>query len=204
MFNPENGKRIRLCRGKGNGVDTACLMTASNMLIGRGEDGDRNHCVCLVIRKFILFVNDMMPDDLRDELLAPLAWEILGTLSYDPEVNKARVGYLNEQIGEIAKSLLDEPRLSLHGNDWSDELRQWVEPWHTVYLTEAIHTAVPQTVPEILAVQASRVFTHAATMHFPELWHRAPEIIRAMTAIGDKRPVETVITHEQLAEALDR
>lgn len=201
MFNPENGKRIHLCQGSGNGVDQACLMTASNMLIGRGEDGDMNHCVCPVLRIFIMNVNDPMPDDLRDELLAPLAWEILGTCSDDPEVEQARLDYLNEQIAEIAKSILDTPRVRGVVSDWAEPVRCWVAPKDQLY-TQDFKT--PDMERMNAARLAAELFACVAKYYRVSLWHRAPEIIRAMAAIGDKRPVETVITHDELAEALDR
>jgi len=77
---------IKLCSGEGNGIDAACLMTASNMLIGRGEDGDKNWCVCPLLREFIIQTNDAMPDDLRAELYGPLVFEILGTRNDDHDV----------------------------------------------------------------------------------------------------------------------
>lgn len=64
---------LKLCRGAGNGVDSACLMTAANMLTGNGARGDEAVCVCPVIRAFIIPTNDCMADDLRQELYGPLA-----------------------------------------------------------------------------------------------------------------------------------
>ena len=72
-------KVIKLCSGPGNGVDTACLMTASNMLIGKGYMGDEATCQCSLIRKIIIHANDSMLQTQRNELLGPLVFEILGT-----------------------------------------------------------------------------------------------------------------------------
>ena len=81
---------IKLTHGQGNGINKACLMTASNMLIGKGQDGDKNSCVCPVIRKFIILTNDKMPESLLGEIYGPLIWEILGTKTDDIEVMRQR------------------------------------------------------------------------------------------------------------------
>lgn len=85
-----SSREINLTHGAGNGVDKACLMTASNMLIGKGEDGDNSSCVCPILRRFIITTNDAMPIGLLGELYGPLAWEIIGTRNDAPEVLAAR------------------------------------------------------------------------------------------------------------------
>ena len=82
---------LNLCHGEGNGVDSACLMTASNMLIGKGHEGDQNSCVCPILQRFIIRTNDLMPVELLGELYGPLAWEIIGTRNDDRSVIEARV-----------------------------------------------------------------------------------------------------------------
>jgi hypothetical protein len=81
---------IRLSHGAGNGVNSACLMTASNMLIGKGNLGDTSTCQCDLIRAFVIRTNDKMPLDLLEELYGPLCWEIIGTKTDDREVIQKR------------------------------------------------------------------------------------------------------------------
>lgn len=86
---------IQLTHGAGNGKDKACLMTASNMLIGRPQDKDKNHCVCPVIQQFIVITNDTMPEPLLGPLYGDLAWEILGTRTTNFEITRRRAFYLS-------------------------------------------------------------------------------------------------------------
>lgn len=74
-------RSINLCAGKGNGIDTACLMMAASMLNGDAKPSDNSSCVCSVARRFIIPTNDPMPDDVRAEFYGPLAFEIIGTRS---------------------------------------------------------------------------------------------------------------------------
>jgi hypothetical protein len=99
---------INLTHGAGNGTDKACLMTASNMLIGKGELGDINDCVCLLLRRFIIITNDVMPIPLLRELYGPLVWEILGTRTDDPVVLQQRAfAFADWAVREIAPMALD-------------------------------------------------------------------------------------------------
>ena len=96
-------KPLRLCHGAGNGVDTACLMTATNMLIGCGNKGDEAVCVCPVLRAFIITTNDCMPDALRQELYGPLPWLLIGTKTYDIGVMVRRAEILSDAAQELAE-----------------------------------------------------------------------------------------------------
>lgn len=93
-------RTIRLTRGKGNGVDSACLVTASNMLCGRPEDLDNNSCVCDIIQAFAIVTNDLMPLDLLPKIYGPLAWEIIGTRTEDESVFTARSNYIEKRFVE--------------------------------------------------------------------------------------------------------
>ena len=96
-------KPLRLCHGAGNGVDTACLMTATNMLIGCGNKGDEAVCVCPVLRAFIITTNDCMPDALRQELYGPLPWLLIGTKTDDIGVMVRRAEILSDAAQELAE-----------------------------------------------------------------------------------------------------
>jgi len=79
-------RRINLTHGRGNGVDSACLMTATSMLIGKPEELDECSCVCPIIRAFVIKTNDSMPKQLLGDLYGPLIWEIPGTHTEDTGV----------------------------------------------------------------------------------------------------------------------
>ena len=72
---------IKLCKGAGNGIDRACLMTAVAMVNGEADAGDRPSCVCPVIRAFVIKSNDMLSDEHRARYYSPLIWELPGTAS---------------------------------------------------------------------------------------------------------------------------
>jgi len=225
MFNPETGRIIRLTHGAGNGVDKACLMTASSMLIGKGEDGDNNSCVCSVLREFIITTNDAMPEDLLGELYGPLAWEILGTATGDHEIERQRAyRFADWAVREITPIALREVGLG----DSAAKLESLppVVDQQTSYAAvdaaRAAARAVNAADSAVAAVDAARAAARAvdaatyaaraviyashaavdAACAAELIWRKCPDIIREVAAIGDRRPVETVIDHCALAEAL--
>lgn len=72
-------RTIRLCRGPGNGIDTACLATAVAMLAGEPEHRDSPECLCPVIRSFVVATNDAMNQERRSKLYGDLPWLLIGT-----------------------------------------------------------------------------------------------------------------------------
>ena len=109
---------IKLSHGKGNGIDKACLMTASNMLIGKGDEGDDNSCVCPIIRSFIIPTNDKMPEDLLGKIYSPLIWEILGTKTDDKDVIQKRAYlFVDAAVREFAPLALEQAGLNEHSNN---------------------------------------------------------------------------------------
>lgn len=181
-------KVIKLCKGPGNGVDTACLVTASNMLMGKGGLGDAITCQCPIIAGFIIPTNDYMPDDLRARLYGPLVYEIIGTRTDDLVIEKKRFEALfdwccsqvyldgsSERIRLLAS--LDK---SVQGLDLRREIVSW-----------GPHAEVLGT------------WVGSWAGYMPGIWERCPEIILEMAAIGDRRPVETVISVDRLSEILN-
>lgn len=173
---------INLCHGAGNGADRACLMTASNILIGKEECGDEAICVCPVIRAFIIPTNDAIPEELLGELYGPLAWEIVGTRVNDPTIELQRAFAFADWAVRVVAPLALE---ALGQKDAASRLRGLAE-------INCLETA-----------NAAADAAHAASA-VADIWHLCPEIIRKVAAIGDRRPVEVVMTPDQLAKRLSR
>jgi hypothetical protein len=176
---------IKLTHGAGNGVDAACLMTASNMLIGRGKDGDDNSCVCEILRNFIIPINDSMPLDLLTEHFGPLTWEILGTRTDDEDVKQQRMYAFA---------------------DWS--VREMAPLWLESYGDKANADKLRALSP-VVDKETARLAVYVANAANPAVpWSiRAPmcaAIIRRVAAIGPKRSIECVLTLDQLSERLNK
>ena len=219
---------LNLCHGTGNGVDSACLMTASNMLIGKGEDRDHNSCVCPILRAFIIKTNDNMPLEFLGELYGPLVWEIVGTRNNNMEVRKARAFKLVDwcvraqvpmfleligvdrheamrSIGEVSdRAAASRAQDSISGLFHFDNSAAGLA---AVYASDAAFAAANSTA-DAAATYAAYSAAHAANdivNDNRDYWAMFPEIIREVASIGDTRPKEmpaVVLTDEQLAEAL--
>ena len=194
---------IKLTHGKGNGLNQACLMTASNMLVGRGTDGDENSCVCPLLRSFIVPTNDAMPEELLAELYTPLIWEILGTRTEDREVLQARAdAFVDWAVREIAPIALrcrgfEAEAAKLESLPAIIDVETARAAAHAAYA--AAHAANAANA----AANAAYAAVNAANAASAEIiWRKCPEIIRRVASIGDKRPVECVINEDQLACAL--
>lgn len=83
-------KVIKLVHGPGNGVDTACVLSAASILIGKPEELDGCYCVCPVIGSFVARTNDSMPLCLLREVYGDLPWEIIGTSTKDERIMSQR------------------------------------------------------------------------------------------------------------------
>lgn len=81
-------RAIKLCKGTGNGVDSACLATAAAMMNGE-KPTDHPECMCPVIAAFVRPTNDSMPAHIRSELYGPLVMEVIGTRS-TPKIERKR------------------------------------------------------------------------------------------------------------------
>jgi len=86
----EGLRTIKLCRGAGNGVSTACLATAVAMVAGEENPGDEPECMCPVIAAFVRRTNDAMPDDVRAEMYGDLPWMLVGTRTSNELVMQRR------------------------------------------------------------------------------------------------------------------
>ena len=228
---------IHLTHGAGNGINKACLMTASNMLIGRGEDGDNNSCVCQLLQSFIIATNDAMPEELLGELYGPLIWEILGTRNDDPAVIQRRAyAFADWTVREVAPLALESAGMLTHARtlrelpeivdietalaaDAYAAARAAADAAHAAaYAASARASAAhAAAAARASAADAAADAAHAAAYaaayaasarasaaHAARIWHMCPDIIRRAASIGDRRPVETVITIDQLAKLLCR
>ena len=183
---------INLTHGAGNGVDEACLMTATNILLGRGELGDKEgDCICPVIRAFIIPTNDAMPKHLLGEIYGPLVWEIPGTKTDDVEVIRQRAyAFADWGLREVSPLYLD------------DEGVEKMRACPQVVDEETHANAYANAYEKAYAYANAAAYAAAAANANPKVWPMCADIIRRVAAIGDKRPVECVLTHDQLAESL--
>tara|TARA_Y100000593_G_scaffold68386_1_gene125674 strand:+ start:2785 stop:3504 length:720 start_codon:yes stop_codon:yes gene_type:complete len=235
-------KVIKLTKGAGNGINSACLMTASNMLIGKGEKGDEVTCQCSLIRTFVITTNDSMPSKLRCKLYSPLIYEIIGTKTTDPDVIQQRAfAFADWAVREIAPLSLRAIGLKAQG-----ELLEALDP--ICCRKTAMHAAAAAFLASSDAVRqassdvsftricsvssvcnsasSSAAFSSNAGPSFystdaaghaaaaastlgnlnqtaaDNVWSKCPDIIRRVASIGDKRPVEAVMSIHQLQDAL--
>lgn len=191
-------KPLRLTHGAGNGIDTACLMTAANMLIGKGAMGDDCECVCPVLRAFIIPTNDAMPLDLLAELYGPLAWEIIGTRTDDIGVMVRRAEILaaaaNELARYAAKSAKSASKYARYVAKYAKSAAMYAE-----YAGFAAHAA------DAAAYAATHAAAYAANdTESRRIWTLCRDVIRAAAAIGDRRPIECAITTKQLCDSLSK
>src|SRR4051812_30936139 len=79
--------------GAGDGKKTGCLMTMSNILVGKPEQLDKtnqSNLVCTVMRSFIISTNDTIPEETLGKVYGPLAEKILGTITSDLKIMQER------------------------------------------------------------------------------------------------------------------
>lgn len=72
---------MKLVKGKGNGIDTACLLSAASLKAGL-KFSDMPECVCPTIRAVSIRLNDhpwWRDDEERTAILGPLVDRIIGT-----------------------------------------------------------------------------------------------------------------------------
>ena len=127
---------ITLSKGAHTAGDAACLMEMTSLLAGE-RHSDNPSCVCPVITRFAIQVNDRLPDDLR-QMLKPYAPAFIGTRDGQ---EKQRREYLANRAVKVfapfylrrAKMEAEAARLeALADNDWAanraacDEVRRKV------------------------------------------------------------------------------
>lgn len=183
-------------------------MTASNMLIGRGQDGDNNSCVCPLLRTFIIITNDAMPERILGEVYGPLVWEVLGTRTDDPAVLMKRMFVFIERADAILQSVrcsliasLGCSKYMMDAKVFAAEVKDYAE-WPgcmEVWFPELEHKA-RRPISYIGRVMAHLI--HMENHTSTNVCHTCADIIREVAAIGDKRPVECAISQEVLADAL--
>lgn len=212
-------KPLRLCHGAGNGIDKACLMTATNMLRGRPEARDGcDSCTCMLLARFIVCTNDTMRACDRHEVYGPLPWEIMGTYTEDPKVllKRARV------LVDGCRDMLQAPYCDAQSYIYMDRAEGYLR--HAAdggggSLQSRLVSAVTNATSALCA--SSRGGSHALyeggvlgrVLRYTTAPYKSPvktrvganrcrNLILEVCKIGDKRPVELKMTPSQLSTAL--
>lgn len=212
-------RTLKLTHGPGDGISSACLMTASNMIIGRGEDRDKNSCVCPVIREFIIVTNDAIPESILGELYGPLVLEILGTKTEDLDTMRRRaycfadwavrtvVPIAQRTMGReaIAKRLealneIVDASSARAAKTTALEIDAATMPADAAVYVTAHPNAMTGAV--YAANMAARTVKVAARLAGDDIWKLCPGIILQVASIGDRKPVDIVMTLDDLAASL--
>jgi len=175
-------KPLRLCHGAGNGVDTACLMTATNMLIGCGNKGDEAVCVCPVLRAFIITTNDCMPDALRQELYGPLPWLLIGTKTDDIGVMVRRA----EILSDAAQELAEYAEYAAKSAKYAAEYAKYAAEYAAEYAAKAAKYAAEYAAAE------------------RRIWTICRDALVRAAEVGSKTPTEIVMTPDEICAALSK
>ena len=193
---------LKLCRGPGNGVDQAGLMTATNMLSGCGDAGDAAVCTCEVLRDFIVRTNDAMHWRTRRRLYGPLPWSLVGTRTTDSEVHRRRAEILVLSVSKMRelaiKDLRDGASLkAAHANKFSSfyclNLSKKSKPEERFGLYRC---------SVIEAARAASLYGAAANSGVP-IWEACRDALVEAIAVGSKTPVELKQTPEKLVAVLN-
>jgi len=185
-------RTIKLCRGAGNGIDSACLMTAVSIVSGYEIPDDRPSCVCPILRGFIIKCNDSMPDDLRSELFTPLIWELPGTVTtLENQILRARVFTHGAQILATYAATYATYAANAAASAAS-------AAYAATYAADATYAASAA----YAAYAAANAANAANATSKREVYEYCVTLICIAMSIGDKRPVEIVKTPKQLAEML--
>jgi len=217
--------RIKLCRGKGNGVDTACLATAVSMIVGKGEQQDYPDCLCPVMAEFIRVTNDIMSDEDREKYYGDLPWAIVGTRS-TAEVEFQRASMVVDAAVRVfapmtlwAFGMDDEARilksLDVGSNKLADTLlvisaraREAGASAAAITVREAVAATNALTIGTVYDAvsQATEVAIFASCILYDHGYDygwaaKCRELILAMAALSQSE-VEIVLRPDQLAECL--
>lgn len=195
-------KPLRLCNGAGNGVDTACLMTATNMLIGRGDKGDEAVCVCPVLRAFIITTNDCMPDDLRQELYGPLPWLLIGTKTSDVSVMVRRAEILSEAAQELAKYAAKSAEYAEYAAMYAKYAARYAAKSAEYAKSAAMYAKYAAMYAAMYAAESAKSAEYAAEQR--RIWMLCRDALVRAAEVGSKTPVEIVMTPDEICAALSK
>jgi hypothetical protein len=206
-------RTIKLCFGAGNGVDTACLMTAVSIVTGAESPTDSPSCVCPILRAFIVKCNDNMPDALRSELFTPLIWELPGTqTTVENQILRAKVFAHGSQILAARAAAARAAAYAAAAVDAdvaaaaARAARAAVDAADVAAAADAADVAAAAADVAAYAARAAAYAADVAAAYAAvrEIYEYCVTLIRVAMSIGDKRPVEIVKTPEQLALQLNR
>lgn len=202
-------RTIKLCRGAGNGIDSACLMTAVSIVSGAKIPDDKPSCVCPTLRAFIIKCNDSMPDNLRSELFTPLIWELPGTVTtLENQILRARVFAHGAQIlatyaatyaTYAANAAADATASAAYATAYAANATAYA----AAYAASAANATANAAYAASATANAANATANAANATSKrEVYEYCVTLICIAMSIGDKRPVEIVKTPKQLAEML--
>lgn len=217
---------ITLCEGAGNGKNTACLLTASNMVRGEGECLDSNPTVDAFLDGFIPNTNDWMPGNLRNEIYSPFIWEINGTFTDDPDIIKQRAlkaieltyfmieSYLHINVKDITEDELlaivneydDKVENNLTISDEEEDSYRFatriLKLRETYSFLEESHFVNIETYRSLGKKCSMIVNIVCGRCQIENAWRMCGRFLEEIIEIGDKRPVERVLTEDALFAAL--
>lgn len=209
-------KTIKLCCGCGNGKDRACLLTASNMILGRGHKYDSNKTVDYILRGFIPCSNDSMNDELRSEVYSEFIWEINYSVTGNFKVQKERVNKLIELVCFTIKSYLhiDVDGITaqqlvsmLYSSNYNGYKRGALQDLLCVLETKDIFLVVDKRERRrVLEAIGTRAATLITTVYketkIANVYRMCGRIISEILEIGDKRPKEQVYDYDTIFNSL--
>jgi hypothetical protein len=130
--------KLTLANGSHPSPDAGlCIMEASAYFAGEPHS-DAPKCVDPAIRRFLIALNDRMPDDVRQEL-KPYVLRVIGTATTDEAVRWRRAWLL---VDWAAKHALPAALELIGAHCWADELRALPDvvdretAWQTVFWTQ--------------------------------------------------------------------
>jgi hypothetical protein len=219
-------KPIKLSHGKGNGVDAACLMTATSMLIGKPEELDKTSCVCPVIGSFIRTTNDAMPEDILQEQYGDLPWVIHGSRTDDLEVIQKRAFHFADvacrqllpiALGSDGLIIEAEKARGLPEIVDAKTARSAIR-YAARYAAKSAEYADYATMSAAMSAEYADYATMSAAKYAAmsagyaaryatdglEVWKICRQAIIDACNIGVRNPADTVMTREELSLALNK
>lgn len=181
--------KLKLCRGKGNGRDTACLATAVAILSGEPWALDDPSCLCPVIRDFIIGTNDAMPDELRHQFYGDLPWLLLGTRTDDYVVVEERT----RMLVEFARQF-----------EWATRPRRHDKP--SVVATSTVCRAASLPPPEMSLYDSGewerdpsrRMLVYVGTGQWPRVAPMCRKLVVDMAMVGGEPDFEPVVSDQEI------
>jgi len=99
----ENNKPIKLVAGKGSPEEGGCWMSALSQYSGESWS-DHPDCVCPIIRKLCISINDILPnDESRGRTIGPRLFDVVGTNTGDLGIELKRMRIFVDAVQPLAE-----------------------------------------------------------------------------------------------------